>query len=287
MSKSLKWYLRRHSLLYKIRFKLVSKNSSFACFEDICYNSINPKDDIPAIYFELNQSIFPASDANLTDLKKGKKIAKWLRNNIKGGPGLGKSSESALRKMINGEGGVCSDFSQVYNNFCVINDLKVKEWGLKIVTDNPHTLGGHSFNEIYSKEFQKWVIIDVAKSIFFYHNDPTLPLSVCELIALKKEKKEINYSKFNKEIDADPKRIYELYLISNSFPFLITNYCNKTYDYFLKKLGFLPESLIHGIIYLTGNSYSFEFPQITMQHQTSFPTKVSKKKTIVSNQFIH
>jgi hypothetical protein len=40
-----------------------------------------------------------------------------LRNNIKGGTGLGKSSKPPLQKMINGEGGVCSDFAQVYNNF--------------------------------------------------------------------------------------------------------------------------------------------------------------------------
>jgi hypothetical protein len=78
-------------------------------------------------------------------LKKPKKI-KWLRNHIKGGPGLGKSSNKALRKMIRGEGGVCSDMSQVYNNFCVIKRFKSKRMGLKIITDNHSILGGHSFN---------------------------------------------------------------------------------------------------------------------------------------------
>jgi hypothetical protein len=260
MSKSLKWYLSRHPLLYKIRFRLVSKKSSFACTEDICYNYINPKKDIPYIYFELNESIFSESNKDLTDLKKAEKIAKWLRNNIKGGPGLGTSSESAIRKMINGKGGVCSDFAQVYNNFCVINDLKVKEWGLKILTNNPATLVGHSFNEFYSKEFQKWIIIDVAKCIYFYHSDSSLPLSVSEFIELKNKKKAIRYFKFNAEITADPKTIVELYLVPYSFPFLITNYRNKTYDYFLNKLAFLPVSIIHGLLFLTGNSYNFEFP---------------------------
>jgi hypothetical protein len=260
MSKSLRWYFRRHSLLYKIRFKLVSKKSSFASMEDISYNSINPKNDIPSIYSKLNQSIFTESNEVLTDLKKAEEIAKWLRNKIKGGPGLGKSSESAIRKMINGEGGVCSDFAQIYNNFCVINDLKVKEWGLKILTDNPNTLGGHSFNEIYSKELQKWIIIDVAKCIYFYHLDSNLPLSVSELTALKNENENINYFEFNKLILAEPKIIQELYLVNHSFPFLITNYCNKTCDYFMNNLDFLPISLIHGILFLTGNSYTFEFP---------------------------
>jgi len=260
MSKSLNWYLRRHSVLYKIRFKLISKKSTFADMEGICYNSINPKNEIPPIYFELNQSIFTEITEDLTDLKKAQKIAIWLRNNIKGGPGLGNSSESAILKMINGEGGVCSDFAQVYNNFCVINDLKVKEWGLKIITDNPQTLGGHSFNEVYSQELQKWIIIDVAKCIFFYHSDSSLPLSVSDLVSLKSQNKPIKYSEFNKEIPADPKRIKELYLAMNSFPFLITNYSNKTCDYFLTKLDFLPLSLIHGILFLSGKSYTFEFP---------------------------
>jgi hypothetical protein len=228
--------------------------------ESTCYNSINPKNEIPPIYFELNQSIFSESHKDLTDLKKAEKIAKWLRNNIKGGTGLGKSSKTAITEMINGEGGVCSDFAQVYNNFCVINDLKVKEWGLKILNDNPDTLEGHSFNEIYSKELQKWILIDVAKCIYFYNSDSSLPLSVSELIELKNKNKAIKYLKFNAEITADPKRIVELYLVANSFPFIITNYRNKTYDYFLDNLRFLPVSLIHGLLFITGNSYTFEFP---------------------------
>ncbi|PRZ24066.1 transglutaminase domain-containing protein [Flavobacterium granuli] len=260
MSKPLNWYLRRHSLLYKIRFQLVSKNVSPMRIESFCYNSINPKKDIPLIYLQLNPSIFPQEKSNLNDFKKALKIAKWLRNQVKGGPGLGKSSETALLKMMNGEGGVCSDFSQVYNNFCVVNDIKVREWGLKIVSKDATTSGGHSFNEVYSNELQKWFIIDVAKSIYFYHLDSNVPLSVFELLDLKKENKEIQFFNFNKKITPDDQRIQNLYLISNSFPFLITNYCNKTYDYFLNKMAVFPESLIHGLVFLLGKSYAFEFP---------------------------
>ena len=260
MNRSLNWYFRRHPLLYKIRFRLVSKNSSANHIESFTYNNINKKSDMPNIYFELNNLIFAKVKKDLSDVEKAQKIAVWLRNHVKGGPGLGNSSETALRKMINGEGGVCSDFSQVFNNFCVINDLKVKEWGLKILTKDPKITGGHSFNEVYSKEFQKWIIIDVAKSILFYNSNPSIPLSVFDLIHLKKENHEIGFSKFNKKITVDSKRINDLYLISDSFPFLITNYSNKTYDYYLDKLEFLPESIIHGLLFLAGKSYAFEFP---------------------------
>jgi hypothetical protein len=261
MGRTFLWYLRRHPLLYKIRFRLVSKNTSIHQIESFCYNGLNQKKDIPSIYFQLNKMILAKKKTEVSDIQKTLKIAKWLRNNIKGGPGLGKSSENALRKMIKGEGGVCSDFAQIFNNFCVINDLKVKEWGLKICNNNSNILSGHSFNEVYCKEFQKWIIIDVSKSIYFYHISPKLPLSVLEMIHLKKENKEINFCEFNKNSKVDKQYINDLYLIKNSSPFVVTNYRNKTYDYYLDKLGFLPESIIHGLVYLTGNSYAYEFPK--------------------------
>lgn len=259
MNKPLIWYLRRHPVLYKIRFRLLSKNTSIDRIEQFCYNNLNKTSDIPDIYFELNSSIFEKTKVTLSDLDKAKQIAIWLRNNIKGGPGLGKSSTLALRKMIDGEGGVCSDFSQVYNNFCVINDLKVKEWGLKIQSNDPCLKGGHSFNEVYCKEFQKWIIIDVAKSILFHPINPTIPLSVFDLVQSKTENKEIYFSSFNKKTTIDNKRITAMYLTSCSSPFLITNYCNKTYDSYLNKLNFLPEPIVHGLLYLMGKSYAFEF----------------------------
>ena len=44
-------------------------------------------------------------------------------------PGLSVPSEEALKIMLAGKGGVCSDMVQIFNNFCVINDIKVREWG--------------------------------------------------------------------------------------------------------------------------------------------------------------
>lgn len=260
MSRSLTWYCQRHPLLYKIRFSLLSKKATINRINNFCYNTLNRTADIPAFYFDLNLLIFGNKKIILSDLDKAIQIAIWLRNCIKGGPGLGQASELALRKMMNGEGGVCSDFSQVYNNFCVINDLKVKEWGLKICSNDPCLKGGHAFNEIYSKELQKWILIDVYKSVLFYANHHPNPLSVIDLLYLKKEKQKIFFSSFNKRTDVNPKIINDLYLDANSVPFVITNYNNKTYDYYLNKLKFLPMPVTHGFLYLTGKSYFFEFP---------------------------
>lgn len=260
MHRPLSWYFRRHPLLYKIRFRLVSKDATIDRIENFSYNDINMMCDVPSIYYEMNSLIFAKIDTELTDIEKAKTIAIWLRDNIKGGSGLSKSSEVVLTKMLNGEGGVCSDITQVFNNFCVINSLKVKEWGLKIVNEDETINGGHSFNEVYSTEFQKWILIDVSKSILFYNSNPNIPLSVFELITVKKENKEVSFISFNKNNNIDHKNTNNTYLISKSYPFLITNYYNKTYDYMLENLDFLPIFMIHGLLILAGKSYAYEFP---------------------------
>lgn len=260
MIKPLKWYLRRHPLLYKIRFKLVSKNSSLESIEAFCYNDINKKTNLSPLFFEINNLIFTDSNDDLSDFDKSKKIAIWLRNNIIGGSGLGKSSETALQMMVNGEGGVCSDFSQIYNNFCVINDIKVKEWGVKNISKDKVVSGGHSFNEVYCTELKKWIMIDVAKSVIFYQNNNKIPLSALEFIQLKKENKEIHIFNINENISINKNNLENIFLTQSSSPFLITNYDNKIYDEALNKLSFFPESIIHGLLYIKGKSYTFEFP---------------------------
>jgi hypothetical protein len=260
MGKTINWYLRRHPVLYKIRYRLISKKASLASIESFCYNDINKKTSIPPLFFEVNNLIFTDTNENFSGFEKAKKIAIWLKNNVKGGPGLGKSSATALQKMINGEGGVCSDFSQIYSNFCVINEIKVKEWGMKSLSNDPNVSGGHSFNEVYCQEFQKWIMIDVAKSILFYDANKKVPLSTLEYIHLKKQQKEINIIAIGTNDTFDNSKAKNIYLLANSLPFVITNYDNKTYDYYLDKLDFFPVSIIHGILVLTGKSYIFEFP---------------------------
>ena len=260
MGKTLNWYLRRHPVLYKIRYRLVSKKTSLDAIENFCYNDLNLKSNIPPLFFEINNLIFTNSNKDLNHFEKAVKIAVWLKMNVKGGPGLGKSSARALQRMIDGEGGVCSDFSQIYSNFCVINDIKVKEWGMKSLSDDSTVSGGHSFNEVYCKKLQKWIMIDVAKSIIFFKADNDIPLSTLEYIYLKKKKEEIKIVSIYENGLFDNKNADKIFLSSNSLPFIITNYDNKTYDYFLEKLDFLPESITHGLLIILGKSYSFEFP---------------------------
>ena len=187
--------LRRHSFLYKMRFKLLSRFETRDSVSDLHYNVLNPISEIPKYFFEINAKIFPHNSIILNDLEKVETIARWMITNIKRGRGLGLSSEDTAKIMTMEKGGVCSDFAQLFNNLCVINDIKVKEWGFKSISSKKGLKGGHSFNEFYSKELEKWILIDTYKCIFFYKSESNIPLSVFELFDILKESKKVIFKK--------------------------------------------------------------------------------------------
>ena len=253
--KKLSWILRRHSFLYYARFRLLSHNSTKAEADEETYNFYNPKADIPPIYFEINKRIFDGVTLN-ANLDKAKHISRWLRKHIKGGPGLSLPSDLALSAMLEGKGGVCSDMSQVYNNFCVINDIPVKEWGITVIPFDKK-YGGHAANEIFSKELNKWILIDVSRCITFYTYSKDRPLSALEVFYLDEG---LKYDAFYEDIE-DDLQIQNYYFNQSATPFLISNYNNKVYDKYLKFFNAkIPIFFVHFYIYLIGKSYKYKFP---------------------------
>ncbi len=83
MGKTLNWYLRRHPLLYKIRYQLVSKTVSLETIENFCYNDLNQKTNIPPLFSEINHLIFSNETKDLSDFEKAEKIAIWLKKTSK------------------------------------------------------------------------------------------------------------------------------------------------------------------------------------------------------------
>ena len=255
--KKISWFFKRHPFLYKARFKLLSKNSDISDIKHHTYNKTNDKKDIPKYFYEINDVIFKDFKPQ-TDLELIKHLSVWLQDNIKGGPGLSEPSDEALRIMLSGKGGVCSDIAQVFNNFCVINDIKVREWGN---TRAPFSTdyGGHSFNEVYIKHLGKWILIDVSCSLLFYFEDSEL--SVIELYQLVREDKQVVFNSFNSNQSFDEKNIQRNYLNPTISPFLICDYSNKVYDAYLKLFRpHVPVFIIHFIIFLFGKSYHYRFP---------------------------
>ena len=258
MFKKLVWAIKRHPFLYTARFKLLSKNSSDTGIENESYNLINKKDDLPEIYTKLNAKIFKNGRPEST-LDTVKSIALWITFRLKDMPGLSEPSGIALEKMIHGQGGVCSDMAQVFNNFCLLNDILVREWG---VTRAPfdETYGGHSFNEVYLKEDEKWVLFDSFWCVYFSNANGVL-YSVTELFKSVREKKQILSHQFYQLPYLEPGGYKKNYFNPHNVPFLIADYSNKLYDTFLKKLKpFLPIFVIHFILFIIGKSYHYKFP---------------------------
>jgi len=252
------WAFKRHPYLYITRFKLLSKNSSINDLSNCNYNVVNKKNDIPSYFHEVNNIIL-SDGVPSTDLAFVQKMSIWLQQNIKGGPGLSVPSETALRIMLAGEGGVCSDMAQIFNNFCVINEKLVREWGATRAPFNK-SYGGHSFNEVYCIELKKWVLVDVSYCLMFY-SDTDIPLSVVEVYQLMRSGKQVRYESFSKNVPVDDSSVGKNYLDDNTVPFLICNYSNKTYDKYLKIFRpYFPIFMIHFMLFLLNRSYHYRFP---------------------------
>ena len=254
--KKIIWFFKRHPALYYVRFKLLSHNSDQNQTHKETYNAINHKKDIPSYFYEINDRIFENFNVD-SDIEKAKHIASWLRKHIKGGPGLSVSSEEALKIMLKGKGGVCSDMVQVFNNFCVINDILVKEWGITTIPFN-REFGGHAVNEIYSKELEKWVLLDISRCIMFIREDNNEPLSAIELFSEAKRNFKYDAFLFDK---LDDSQINNYYYNPIAEPFLICNYRNKIYDKYLNTLRpHAPVFFIHFLIFIMRKSYHYKFP---------------------------
>ncbi|WP_242155125.1 transglutaminase-like domain-containing protein [Aestuariivivens sediminis] len=250
------WAIRRHPFLYLSRFRLLSKDSSVDELDVYIYNSINPKEDISPFFYEINELIFKDSLPK-TDLECVKTLCRWLKTHIRGGAGLSEHSELALKKMLNNKGGVCSDIVQVFNNFCVLNGISVREWGCTRAPFDK-SFGGHSFNEVFITELNKWVLLDVPSCIMFYY-EGTTPLSVIEFYQFLRDNRAIRFDSFCEIERANHNRVIRNFY--NTIPFLVCNYSNRTYDLFLKRLRpYVPIFVVHFILYVLNKSYHYRFP---------------------------
>ena len=256
---NIRWTIKRHPFLYITRFKLLSKNATEEDIQEVSYNACNSKEDVPKCYYEVNKQIFKQGTPK-SDLELIKQLVSWLYAHTRMGPGLSEPSDKVLRTMLYEKGGVCSDMVQVFNNFCLINNIQVREWGTTSAPFNPQN-GGHSFNEVYITEWQKWVLIDPSWGMLFHEKENTLPISVLELYTSIRENKSVCYHTFIKEKEIEPNQVLKNYLNPDITPFLICNYSNKTYDAFLKVARpYVPVFIIHFMVFMFGKSYHYKFP---------------------------
>lgn len=219
-----------------------------------CFHLDNPLSAVPQIYFEVNTAI--NLDPKRDEYDKAIQIGKHLRTHMKGGPGIGLSSKKTLEKMLNNEGGVCSDFSQIFNLFCLINDIKVREWGC--IDRFYRTRYGHSFNEIYSTQRQQWIAIDIHKAIVFTDENGAL-LSAVDLFKTLRAHKRVEFVHYSDYISRDHDRTTLVYA-AHTIPFIIGNNKSEVTDrYFEMYQERLSPILIHMMILLRRKNHKFIF----------------------------
>lgn len=252
--KKIKWLLTRHPLLHYIRFMLICRNYRGDVADLPTFNDDNKKEDAAPIFFEVNAQI--PLRPEMDGFEKALVMADWLRHKIKGGRGLGLASDVALKLMLEGKGGICSDYSQMFNVFCLINDVRVREWGT--VEKFYNAMHGHNYNEIYSEKLGKWIAIDFQKNLWFHKSNDKIPLSVIELFTYLREGNEVAYEYFSDWRCIDMYKIGKTYS-GNSIPFLIANYDNKTYDRYLNRFRRFPPFIVNAMLILLGKNYNFLF----------------------------
>lgn len=248
--------LKRHPLLYFIRYILLSENRKDKNIDAIgCFNDHYSIEDAPNLYFTVNNQIGinPSDD----EFDRAIAIAKFLRNKISGGAGIGLSSEKTLEKMLANDVGVCSDFAQIFNIFCLINGIRVKEWGCVECFYNSKF--GHSFNEIYSSKQQKWIAIDIHKGIIFNDIKNNAHFSVVDLYRDLRKGGSLKITHYSDYTSPDLERIPLVYS-SISIPFLINNTQNSAVDYYYDKWqDTLPSVMINALLILLRKNHTFIF----------------------------
>lgn len=257
VKKYLAFLLRRAPIFFPIRFLLILQKPDRKTLDEENYNAYNPKQDIPEAFYTENKSIAVSGD-NTFD--RALHIAKYLKGTYGGGTkNLGYSSAKTLHTMQTKAEGTCGDYSQIFINFCILNDIKVREWGLhdKVYKNTK----GHVFNEVYLPEAEQWMFIDLHFAIYFKDKTTGKPLSVASLISMVENnlQNNIEFVHFLPIKDSFEGREYikDIYFVKGYLVFLVTHYYIKKMDKALDGAGKLPIPLVHLLLIFKRQYYKY------------------------------
>lgn len=257
MLSSLKKLLRRAPIFFPIRFWLVLTKPSKKVLEEENYNSYNSKEDIPQSFYTENEKMKVAGN---TTFDKALYIATYLKGNYLGGTkNIGYSSEKTLHTLRTKPEGTCGDYSQVFILFCILNDIKVREWGVhdKVYKNTV----GHVFNEVYLPEQNQWMCIDLHFAVYFKDKATQQVLSMPNIIKLTADGQEETIEIANllpiKDSDEGLETVKKNYFGKTHLFFLITQYKNKRMDDALNKFSKLPIPLVHLWLIFTSRYYKY------------------------------
>lgn len=106
-------------------------------------------------------------------------LAHHLRATSHHGDPIQANTRETYEKIISGQGGYCSDYTQAFNALALAAGLKVREWGFTW----EDMANGHAFNEIWDPALGKWVLIDAFVSFYAVDAATGVPMSALEFRA--------------------------------------------------------------------------------------------------------
>lgn len=133
----------------------------------------------PPYFARIAAEIIPPEARDLPVLEKAVRIARQLRRNAHTGEPIQSDTRETYEKIIAGQGGYCSDYTQSFNALALAAGLKVREWGFSWET----MANGHAFNEVWDPERGKWLLIDSFVSFYPVDAASGEPLSALEFRA--------------------------------------------------------------------------------------------------------
>src|SRR3546814_435540 len=157
--------------------------------------------EAPDYFAEVVARILPPEARQEPALTTALRLARHLRETSRQGAPIQSNTRETYEKIVGGEGGYCSDYTQSFNALALAAGLDVREWGFAW----EDMANGHAFNEIWDPALQKWVFIDSFVSCFVVDRGSGVPHSSREFRAALLE-------------EPDPEAIEVMQIVPERFP---------------------------------------------------------------------
>ena len=133
----------------------------------------------PRFFTTMVEGVVPPGARQESALETALRLARHLRSTSRYGQPIQANARETYEKILSGQGGYCTDYTQSFNALALAAGLKVREWGFTWEDMS----NGHAFNEIWDPDLEKWIFIDAFTSFYVIDAATSTPMSVLEFRA--------------------------------------------------------------------------------------------------------
>ena len=133
----------------------------------------------PTFFTTIAEEVVPPEARQGSVLAKAVRLARHLRLTSHHGEPIQANTRETYEKIVSGQGGYCSDYTQAFNALALAAGLKVREWGFTW----EDMANGHAFNEVWEPDLEKWIFIDAFMSFYVVDAATGQPMSALEFRA--------------------------------------------------------------------------------------------------------